>query len=337
MFVSKRWMGHGLGMALAASAATVGGAAVAGKTLVGDALVDAYVQCWGHFNQREWDAFEGCYTKDAVSQSAGLPDAKGGKAIVELHAKPFAEAFPDGRGQQQLTLSAGPHVVSITLFQGTHKGPLKGPAGAIPPTGKKIGFLLAHAVQAKGDKAAGREWMMADNGTMFAQLGLAPHKARPAIVDSVATPVTAIATGTATEKKNLAAAKKLYALFNKHDKAMSELAADDVIDANAALPADVKGKEAVVGFVTGFWQMSSDVKVTASKIFAAGDYVASIGTFSGTNDGDLPAMGIKKTGKKFNIPVIEITKWQDGKLKEIWPFYDGADFAMQLGLMPPHK
>jgi predicted ester cyclase len=318
----------------AVALAARGPAVAKDKGLEGQALVDAYTACWGHFNKRAWDDFKACYAKDALSSGSGLPDARG-PAIVDVHSKPFVAAFSDIVGTHQLVLANGPIVASITLLAGTNDGPMKTPMGELPATKKRLGQLVAHVVQAGGGATARREWLVNDNATMMAQLGLAKLPARPAIASGVAQPVVVVGSGSAGEKAALAAAKKLYAHFNAHDQKMFDGLAADVVDANASMPADIKGKAAVAGFVAGFWQMSSNVKLTVDQQFAAGDYVVTVGSFGGTNDGDHPGMGLKKTGKKFKTAIIEITKWQDGKVVQLWPFFDSADLAQQLGLVPP--
>jgi ketosteroid isomerase-like protein len=106
-----------------------------------------------------------------------------------------------------------------------------------------------------------------------------------------------------------------------------------IVDKHAR-PADFKGKAAEREHLEGFWKMSSNVKCTTPVLFAAGDYTVAIGKFTGKNDGDVPAMGLKKTGKTFAVDYIEFIRWQDGKAVEMWPFMDGAQLAEQLGLIP---
>jgi predicted ester cyclase len=67
-------------------------------------------------------------------------------------------------------------------------------------------------------------------------------------------------------------------------------------------------------------------------MWAAGDYVVFTGTLSGTNTGDMPSAGIKKTGKKVNVHFCEIVKFEGGKQVEDYLFFNGAAFAAQLGL-----
>jgi hypothetical protein len=56
---------------------------------------------------------------------------------------------------------------------------------------------------------------------------------------------------------------------------------------------------------------------------------------TGTNDGDMPMMKLKKTGKKIDVAFGEVAQWDNGKLKTIYFFMDGMDMAGQLGLLAP--
>ncbi|HET6279659.1 MAG TPA: ester cyclase [Polyangia bacterium] len=311
--------------------------ALAEKPLEGQALADRYTTCWDLFGNKKWAEFETCYDASTVSVAPGQQPAKGGKAIVEKHAKTIAEAMPDVKGDVQLMLVSGRKAVTVAVFTGTHTGPLKGPMGTIPATNKKIGQVVAHAIESGPKAIASKEWFIQDGGTMMAQLGLSPMPARPALDKGwMDKPTVVIAGNSKTEQENLAALKKGYAGFNKHDGSMFAMFADDIVDHDYAAPADRQGKPAVVGFLEGVQKMSSNVKVKPTSVFAAGDYTVAIGELAGTNDGDMPAMGIaKKTGKSFKMNFIEIARWEGGKLKEIWPFVNGMQMGEQLGLMPP--
>ena len=311
--------------------------ALAEKPLEGQALADRYAACWDLFSNKKWAEFEGCYDAGTVSVAPGQVPAKGGKAIVEKHSKAIAEAMPDVKGDIQLMLVSGRKAVTVAVFSGTHTGPLKGPMGTIPATNKKIGQVVAHAIESGPKSVASKEWFIQDGGTMMAQLGLSPAPARPALDKGWADkPTVIVASNSKTEQQNLAAIKKAYAAFNKNDDAMFSLFADDIVDHDHAAPADLQGKPAVVGFLQGIHKMSSNVKIAPTTIFAAGDYTATIGEFNGKNDGEMPAIGItKKTGKSFKINVIEVVHWEGGKAKEIWPFINGMQMAEQLGLLPP--
>src|SRR5207249_12070970 len=128
----------------------------------------------------------------------------------------------------------------------------------------------------------------------MAQLGLSKQPARAVMDKGAALHPVVIATGSAAEKANLAAARKAYGLFNKRDKALFALFADDVVERDQTMPADLVGKPATAESLGGLWQMASNGKIDMPVMFAAGDYVVAIGHSTGTNDGNVPAMGIKQ-------------------------------------------
>lgn len=41
------------------------------------------------------------------------------------------------------------------------------------------------------------------------------------------------------------------------------------------------------------------------------------------------------THKAFDLQMLEITRWRDGKVQAIWPMFNAAALGSQLGLTPP--
>ena len=75
-------------------------------------------------------------------------------------------------------------------------------------------------------------------------------------------------------------------------------------------------------------------QLTVDAVWGAGDYIAARGIFEGTNTGASPSMGIKKaTGKPVQSHFLEISKYENGKIKEDWLIFDSMAFAAQLGLL----
>jgi predicted ester cyclase len=323
---------------LACAFAALAGASrgqAAEKPLTGQALADRYAACWQQFNNAQWDEFVKCYGPGTVSVAPGQPTAKGGPDIVDKHAKPIKTAMPDVSGELQLVVVSGRNAATVALMRGTHMGPLATPAGEIPPTRKRVGQLVAHAIESGPSALASKEWFVQDGGNLMAQLGLSKAPGRPALEKGAAERPVVVATGSAAEKANLATARKAYALFDRHDKKIGELLASDVVDHDQTVPADVHGHDAVAEHMAGLWAMSSNAKLATPVLFAAGDYTVAIGRITGKNDGDMPAMGLKKTGKAFNLDFVEFIRWKDGKIAEQWPFINSMQMAMQLGLIPP--
>jgi predicted ester cyclase len=99
------------------------------------------------------------------------------------------------------------------------------------------------------------------------------------------------------------------------------------------MPADQTAKESDAG-VQEFFRAFPDAKLAPESIWGAGNYVVATGRFEGTNKGQMPAMGIRRpTGKTVSLRYLDITRWEKGKIKEEWLFYDGLAFMGQLGLM----
>ncbi|HXT68930.1 MAG TPA: ester cyclase [Vicinamibacterales bacterium] len=304
-------------------------------TPTAQAKVDWYKQCWDHFNNKAWDQFQNCYTDNAVSESVDStpPSVTGRTAIID-RGKMEAGAFPDRRGEVRLMLVNGDHMASVALYTGTNTGEMPGPDGKpMKPTGKAIGLLFGHVVDldSTGTKAT-RDAGYIEEGTMMAQLGLSKAPARAAEKASGAAPVIVIAKNDATESANMAGNRAGFDAFNKHDlKAMEAYTADNYKLVEIGQAKDLNKKEALASMKDMFSGFP-DVALTTPTMWAAGDYVVTEGTLTGTNTGDLKAMGVKKTGKKVSARFLQICRYENGKVAEEWLFYNGAAFAAQLGL-----
>src|SRR5207247_3543734 len=134
-----------------------------------------------------------------------------------------------------------------------------------------------------------------------------------------------------TEMKNIEATKSWMQMWSKHDPAVFNVLASDAVIHKITRPKDMNKAESV-NSDKSLWEAFSDLKLAASSMWAAGDYVVIAGTSDGTNDGDLPAVKLKKTGKKVSAPYIEIDRLRDDKIKEDWFFMDNANFISQLAV-----
>ena len=298
--------------------------------------VDWYKKCWELFNTKAWDSFQNCYAPDATSESvdSGQPPARGRAAIVEA-AKATVAPNPDVQGELQLMLVNGQHLMTVALWKGTHTAPMPGPGGkSIPATGKKFGMLMAHTVELD----AGRTAVQADAdyvevATLLGQLGLSKAPVRKAIETGAAATTVVVAKNDDAEAKNVAAIQAQLEAFNKHDVgALAHATTDGYVLHEIALPADSNKKKSLASTIDLF-KAFGDVKLSASTVYGAGDYVVAIGTFEGTNTGPMLDMGLKKgTGKHVVARFIEIFRLENGKVAEDWLFYNGLAFAAQLGL-----
>jgi len=296
-----------------------------------------YQDCWSQFNNKAWEGFKACYadTVESDQVDSGQPVAKGIGALL-AGTKVITGTFPDMKGTGELILINGDTIVSVYVLNATHAGPLTGPGGqSIPATNKPIGYLQAHL--AKTDATGGKvlkEEFYSDSGTMMAQLGLSQAPARPVMASTTAAPKVIVAGGIPAEMSNVETSRVQMAAFNTHDaKRVDTYSAPDSVYHDMAMPKDQNSKENFAGTLDMF-KAFPDAKLATSSIWGAGDYVVVVGRFEGTNRGPMPAMGIKKaTGKRVSVRYLDIARWEKGKVKEEWLFYDGMAFATQLGMV----
>ena len=281
----------------------------------------------------DWTKLEPHYADSVVSEEpgSGSPPWRG-KAAVMGHIKLFKHVFPDAKGQLQLILVNGKRAASIVLVTGTHEGAMNQPGGEIAPTHKPLSVPVAHLVERTDSNQWISELIFLDHASLWGQLGLYPGPHRAGSKTDSASALVVLAKDDDTEKKNEDTYKKHIEYFNSRDTlAFAEGMADDLIWQELALPEDLNKKATIASFKE-FWKSFSDVKLTTTSQWAAGDYVVALGVVVGTNDGDLSMMNLKATNKRLSLPYAEISKFKDGKLVANWLFYDGLGFTSQLGL-----
>jgi|SRR5689334_17408150 steroid delta-isomerase-like uncharacterized protein len=88
----------------------------------------------------------------------------------------FRAAAPDSRLEARSTWESGGTVIVEGVYTGTHTGPLAGPGGVVPPTGRAFTLPYVDIFQARDGKFVSHRiyW---DNATFLAQLGLLPEPA----------------------------------------------------------------------------------------------------------------------------------------------------------------
>lgn len=293
-----------------------------------------YQDCWKLFNDKNWDAFQNCYTEQATSEDVGSANpVRRGRAEIIAFDKSRVAPFPDQRGDVRLILANGSHLMSIAIWTATNHGDMPGPDGKMmTATHKQIGQYLAHTIEldATGTKAVA-DAVYADDGTTMAQLGLSKLPARPVLAAVGTPPTVVIAKNDDKERANIASFRSLLDAVNKHDlKAFGDALPDDYKAIDITESKDQNKADSIAalkGFIAGF----PDMTLSTGNVWAAGDYVVAEGHFTGTNKG--PAMGMTKpTNKSVDVRYIEVFKFENGKVKEDWTFYNSASFATQLGL-----
>jgi predicted ester cyclase len=84
------------------------------------------------------------------------------------------------------------------------------------------------------------------------------------------------------------------------------------------------------GWQRPFLKAFPDKRANDAVVIAEGDYVAAMGSVSGTHKGEF--MGIEATGKEINLKYMDFWKVEDGKITENWVLLDIIDIFRQFGI-----
>jgi predicted ester cyclase len=303
-----------------------------GQTPTADERLAWYRGCWQAFNAAKFDQFGRCYDDKAQAQQSGYgkPDISGREAIV-AGARDFKKTFPDGRGEEVITLINGTRIMSVHVLHGTNTGPLTDPNGkSVAATGKPFGLMFGHLIQAAPDaNIVQHELGIMDAGTLDAQLGLSKAPSRTVINVSPIPVTTVKAANDAKEQANLKSEQAIFDAWNKHDEDTFESLIDDNYVCHCfADPSegDFKSQRASN---QGLWRSFSDAQLS-THLWAAGDYVVAQGELTGTNDGPIPSIAVQATGNHVEVPYLQLDRFENGKLREEWLFYNVETLAAQI-------
>jgi steroid delta-isomerase-like uncharacterized protein len=271
----------------------------------------------------------GFYSEGGVVKIAGAPaDASGREAIAQSYEKLF-QAFNDFKTAPTKVFMKGDVVAVEWVFNGTHTGDLYG----IKATEKKAGAQGFDVMWFSPEGLIKEHHVYYDGATVLSQIGVSKAKARPIPAMPSGAPAVVTGTGSADETKNLDLLKGMHAaLEGKKEADFTNLVADTAEYDDMTQPQGMKGKPDAKKFykevTTGF----PDVKFTVSNAWGFGDVVVSEVSWTGTHKGSF--FGIAPTKKTVNTKSVSVMQVKDGKMVKGWAYANGADFAMQLGLMP---
>ncbi len=113
--------------------------------------------------------------------------------------------------------------------------------------------------------------------------------------------------------------------------AIDELASPDFVD-HEAFPGLATGREGVKQFFSLLRTGFPDLRMNVDDLIAERDKVVARATMTGTHQGEFA--GIAATGKRVNVPTIDIVRFAAGKLAEHWGVTDTASMMEQLGALP---
>lgn len=87
-------------------------------------------------------------------------------------------------------------------------------------------------------------------------------------------------------------------------------------------------KQYLSAYLTAF----PDLQFTIEAQLAEGEWSVVHWTARGTHQG--PLAGIPPTGNETTTPGVTLSRWTNGKIVEIWSFFDNLGLMQQLGVIP---
>jgi steroid delta-isomerase-like uncharacterized protein len=122
------------------------------------------------------------------------------------------------------------------------------------------------------------------------------------------------------------------AMASRDPEAVAGHWADDGVQ--EVLPLGVfRGRQAVVSLFREIVSAVPDVETTMEHMVADNQRAAVEWRLSGHFTG-APFQGIEPTGRRIELRGIDVLEVEGGKLKHRTTYYDGAEFARQVGMLP---
>ena len=128
------------------------------------------------FNTSDWEGCKAAMTSDCVYDEVATSRRLQGIGDILTCWQDWKEALPDVKGTVNNTCATGNTVVLEVTWKGTHTGPLKGPSGDVPATGKPVTTRSGWILEFDGGKITeSRQYF--DMLSFMQQLGLLPQEA----------------------------------------------------------------------------------------------------------------------------------------------------------------
>jgi steroid delta-isomerase-like uncharacterized protein len=139
-----------------------------------------------------------------------------------------------------------------------------------------------------------------------------------------------------TKRKAVEAQVRSYfeAIAARDPKAIGQHWREDGVD--DVVPLAVKrGRTEIEEMFREMFAAAPDLETTVHRVVAGEKQAAVEWRMRGTFDG-ASFQGIEPTGKPIDLRGLDMLEVEDGQIVSITGYYDGADFARQIGMLPPH-
>jgi steroid delta-isomerase-like uncharacterized protein len=123
------------------------------------------------------------------------------------------------------------------------------------------------------------------------------------------------------------------AIAARDPRAIGEHWHDDGVDDIVPLGV-MRGRTQIEALFRELFASTPDLETTVSRVVAGEKQAAVEWRMRGTFDG-APFQGIEPTGKPIEMRGLDMLEIEDGKIRSITGYYDGAEYARQIGMLPP--
>jgi hypothetical protein len=254
-----------------------------------------------------------CYAPGATSSFVEWAPAKEPEAIAKAHLA-FGGSFDGFALEPQLVLLAEHDAFAILLVRGTQKAPLELGDLTIASKKKPAGLLAAVHFTLAGEPAriTNERWSF-DVPTLTAQLA-GTAKGRKAITQSFPVGQTIMSTKDQAEGANIFAMNNALLAWNERAADYADKFTPTARLADDTLSADITGHDAIAKHAADSFKAAGDVKIEPKTVWTSGPFTVAEVHRSGTN----------AAKQSIDQTVLEITRWQGGKIDGLWRFTPSA-------------
>jgi steroid delta-isomerase-like uncharacterized protein len=129
-----------------------------------------------------------------------------------------------------------------------------------------------------------------------------------------------------------------HRLFTDRDVAAVERYwSERTVDHFLALGESIRGTQALAAFFRELLAAVPDLRMEVERVVDEGREAVVQWTMAGTLNGS-PFRGIEPTGRPVRLRGVDVIRFDDeGRIEENTIYFDGAEFARQLGMLPRQK
>lgn len=113
---------------------------------------------------------------------------------------------------------------------------------------------------------------------------------------------------------------------------LEEAISPNIVEHQPGMGTGPEGVRDAIAYLHGAFP---DFRITVEDLVVDGDTIWARMRATGTHEG--PLMGIPPTGKAFDITVLDVCRFENGKMVEHWGVPDRFSQLQQLGLLPRPK